>query len=122
MKSMKIIHGIRKNLSYDPFLHQLTKTQAFLERGQREFPIDLKDSVQFLEELKNLYQSSNSPLSDTGKRQGNIKLIYLVDCSARINVLKAEMQMVLTMGNMEQYKEVAGFVELLQLMFGGEIN
>ncbi|MEX2592399.1 MAG: hypothetical protein WD426_06465 [Anditalea sp.] len=121
-----MIKGIFKYYNFEQVLNKLHEGKAYLENGEEEFPIDLADSVVFLEDLEELFKSvvyysnqkkyemiRNGVIPSRTNINGKMVENHLRDYETRFKVLKADMRMVLTWKNMESYLCVIEFLDTL---------
>jgi hypothetical protein len=131
MINLKDISGIFECYNFEQILDKLDEGKRYLENGEENFPIDLADSMWFLQDLeeiiKDLVYSGSSKANVLGdgylfqsRGKENLTEKHLQDFGPKYKGLKAEMRMVLTPKNLESYLSVTKFLDTLLVVLDGK--
>lgn len=128
MKNLKQLSGIFEYFTYEQIQEKVNEAEIYLKEGSENFPIDVSNSLLFLEDLEKLfscivYSSKKYELVQDGKNLGMDELlgyppeILFQGGSQGSKILRAEMRMILTDDNLVHYLRVLVFVETLIVVF-----
>lgn len=129
MVNLKEIPGIFECFNFEQILSKLSEGKEYLVKGEDKFPIDLEDSVRFLEDLEDFFKSLVYSDRENCNVENHWTDLFQVngigtenprcDFYTRFKVLNAEMQMILTLDNMQSYLSVADFLDTLLFVLYG---
>lgn len=128
MKKIKKLLEIFECFSHEQILEKISGVKLYLQEGSQNLPIDVTDSLQFLKDLEILISSIRSSpricgLVQEGDKVGieqlvdtRLEKLLKVDHDGP-KLLRADLQRILTEGNLEHYLRVTEFLETIEKVF-----
>lgn len=124
VQQVRTFFGIFECYNFEQMQRRIGDAYAYLMIGQEEFPVDVDESLEFLERMKRDFAAIEGDGTDMGLvyRGEQIDMERLVDWmdadSLRdydigLKQLTADMRSVLTVDVLEMYKEAALFLDTL---------